>query len=147
VFDLTYLAPLFLWTFDQLFEHACITIKSLRGCFKCAPAFKIGVCSCLKFRYYNDLYGYTLWKYSLMIPLAQGQPKSCELLECRLVEHFRGTFGVQNSIRSKGGESVPKCMPCFMYVVFADESEFLPDGPETKRVAKKGKVRLHNFRG
>jgi hypothetical protein len=147
VIDITHVAPLFVWNFDQLFEHARITITSLRACYRHAPAFKIGVCSCLHRRYENDLYGYRLWKYDLMVPLAQGQPISCANLEARLIGHFRSQYGIQNSSKSKGGESVPTCMPCFVYCVFADESTFLPDGPKTRSVPRKGKVRLHAFCG
>ena len=67
IFDLSYLMP-YSMDYDSAFRQACAATSSVRTRFT-IPVFKIDICANPHYRYFNDLYGYHFWGYTVFAPL------------------------------------------------------------------------------
>ena len=85
-FDLSYLMS-FSMHHDAVLDQACAAIASIRARFN-VVVYKIGIFTNPKYRYYNPLYGYPQWVYSVFTPLWQAFPSKCARLEKALIAKF-----------------------------------------------------------
>lgn len=144
IFDLSYLMP-YSMDYDSAFRQACAAISSVRTRFT-IPVFKIGICANPHYRYFNDLYGYHFWGYTVFAPLWQATSPKCGRLETALIKHFDRILSIQNKPFS-GGENLPRSPVCFVYVVACEAgpvgATFRSRGPQTGAPQRRGKVQYN----